>query len=362
MRNSEFGIRNGSKRLGESAAADHRRPPRVVADDNSVPRAGLAPLELVLSLFFLLLMMALIINFGTIASWRARGNTAARFAVWRTVGLRTGAAYPNPPNWTTQTATAGLLPGLPANPQTIGLAWNQGDLMQPALRGPAVVDPSSGNSFQVGNFQYVEMVNQMQIGSASLTKKMPLIPKLRQSSIKPMHPVLDPLWRFEDMSPKTNSFAMRNNGDWRAYQWYLFEPQQLGNGDLLNLYMQFQQADQKIQQNGGAASLLPLDRDDELTAWRGSPPDFYPRLNGCEILPSNVQMNLVSGKGGLISRIEGPNGGGRGGVPDQLSQAFLNMYNQQLKQAQQQQPPDQQLISQLQDKIQQMQQFRATLF
>jgi hypothetical protein len=73
-------------------------------------------------------------------------------------------------------------------------------------------------------------------------------------------------------------------------------------------------------------------------------------------------MNLVSGRGGLISRIEGANGGGRGGVPDQMAQAFINMYTQQVKQAQQQQPPDQQLISQLQDKIQQMQQFRSTLF
>jgi hypothetical protein len=320
-------------------------------------------LELVLALFFLLLMMALIINFGTIASWRVRGNTAARFAVWRTIGLRTGAAYPNPPNWPGPSATAGLLPPLPANPQTIGQTWNQGDLQQPALRGPAVVDPASGNSFAVSDLGYVEMVNQMQTGSANLTKKMPLLPNLRKSYIKPLHPVLNPLWRFEDMSAKTNNFAMRSNGDWRAYQWYQFEPQQLGNGDLLNLYMQFQQADQRIQQNNGSASLLPLDRDDELTAWRGfPPPDFYPRLNGCEIMPSNVQMNLVSGRGGLISRIEGPNGGGRGGVPDQMAQAFINMYTQQLKQAQQQQPPDQQLISQLQAKIQQMQDFRATLF
>lgn len=335
---------------------------RCVAPGERSLRRGLAPLELVLSLFFLLLMMALIINFGTISSWRVRGNTAARFAVWRTVGLRTGGAYPNPPNWRVPQATSGLLPGIAANAQTVGQAWNQGDLLQSALRGPAVVDPGSGNAFAVSNFQYLEMVNQMQTGMANLKKKMPLLPNLRSTTINPLHPILDPLWRFEDMSPKTNFFAMRSNGDWRAYQWYLFEPQQLGDGNLLNLYMQFQQADQKIQQNGGAAALLPLDRDDELTAWRGSPPDFYPGLNGCEILPANVQMNLVSGRGGLISRIEGPNGGGRGGVPDQMAQTFIDMYNQQLKQAQQQQPPDQQLISQLQDKIQQMQQFRATLF
>src|SRR5207302_1365477 len=67
---------------------------------SSSSRRGLAPLELVLSLFFLLVIMALIINFGTTAPWHVRGQIAARHAVWRTLSGRTGSVgYPNPPNW-----------------------------------------------------------------------------------------------------------------------------------------------------------------------------------------------------------------------------------------------------------------------
>src|SRR5579872_1195167 len=136
---------------------------------NVVARAGLAPLELVLSLFFLLVMMALTINFGSLASWRVRGNTAARYAAWRTVAPRTGGANPNPLNWQAP-ATMGLVPGIPLNPNTVGQIWSQQDLMQPPLRGPAIVDPASGNMIPMGNQRYLEMVNQTLIGSANLTK------------------------------------------------------------------------------------------------------------------------------------------------------------------------------------------------
>jgi hypothetical protein len=339
---------------------------------NVVARAGLAPLELVLSLFFLLLMMALVINFGTIASWRVRGNTAARYAAWRTVSLRTGGANPNPINWQAP-ATMGLAPGLPLDPNTVGQIWSQQDLMQPALRGPAVVDPASGNMIQLGNQQlhYVsgpnlEMVYQTLIGSANLTKQLPLLPKLRKSYIKPLHPVLNHFWRFEDMSPQCNYWTMRNNNDWRLYDWYQHEPRQSPDGNVQNAYMQYQMADVMIQI--WHPELLVLDRDPELYAWYGSYQDVYPTVSGCEISPQNVQMNYVSGPYRLISRIEGhdrngqPSGGGKGGVPEVLATKFLEMYKTQLQMAQQQQPPNQQLINQLQPLVDQLNQFIGTLF
>lgn len=46
-------------------------------------RRGLAPLELVLWLPILLFVMALMMNFGTAAAWRVRGEIMARDAVWR---------------------------------------------------------------------------------------------------------------------------------------------------------------------------------------------------------------------------------------------------------------------------------------
>jgi hypothetical protein len=336
---------------------------------NAAARSGLAPLELVLSLFFLLLMMALIINFGTIASWRVRGNTAARYAVWRTLGaatvvplqsdLRTGGGYPNPINWQPP-ATMGLTtPGLPLNANTVGQLWSQQDLMQPALRGPSIVDPASGNVIQMGNQQYLEMVNQAAIGTANLTKQMPLLPNLRKSYIKPLQPVLNSFWRFPDMSPQTSGWTMRSNGDWRLYQWYQHEPRQSPDGNVQNAYAQYQMDDQAILQNPGFQALQVLDRDSELYAWYGNYQDVYPTVGGCEMIPSNVQKNTLPG---LINQIQGKLGGGKGGLPQNLANRFLNMYKAQLQTAQQQEPPDLQTISQVQPLVDQLTQFIATLF
>jgi|SRR5579863_1345796 len=321
-------------------------------------RAGLAPLELVLSLFFLLVMMALIINFGTIASWKVRGTIAARYAGWRTLSTRTGGAYPNPTNWQAP-ASMGRAPGMPLNANTVGQLWSQQDLQQPALRGPAVIDPATGNSIQLAPQQYMEMVNQTVIGSANLTKKMPLLPNLRKSYIQPLQPVLDHYWRYEDMSSNTNNWTARNNNDWRLYNWYLHEPRQSPDGNVQNAYQQYQVDDQQIQQNPGIPALMVLDRDPELYAWNGNYVDVYPSVGGCEILPVNVQMNSLPG---LINQIQGRLGGGKGGVPQKLANAFLSMYQAQLQAAQQQQPPDVETISRLQPLVDQLTQFIATLF
>ena len=63
--------------------------------------------------------------------------------------------------------------------------------------------PVSGNQFGMGNQQYMELTNSSHIGAANLVKKLPLLPKLRKSTIQPLHPVLNPFWRFEDMAAKS---------------------------------------------------------------------------------------------------------------------------------------------------------------
>jgi hypothetical protein len=321
-------------------------------------RRGLAPLELVLSLFFLLVLMALIINFGATAPWHIRGQIAARHAVWRTLSYRTGGAYPNPSNWWAP-ATMGLAPPRPFTTvpnDMVGQAWSQGDLMQPALRGPVIVDPATGKQILMNNLQYLEMVNQAVIGNASLTKAMPLLPNMRKANINPVQPVLNSLWRFEDMG-----FFYNNN--WRIKGWYRIEADQVGDGNLMNLFMQYQMADMKIQQNPGVPALLTLDRDAEFPPWGMTPPDVYPRLGGCDASPQNVQ-NLVMppppGRG-LIGSIKGPNGGGRGGVPQNLAQAFISLYQRQIDYYKSLNPPNQAKIQQLQQLIDQLNQFIGTL-
>lgn len=319
-------------------------------------RRGLAPLEFVLSLFFLLVLMALIINFGTTAPWHVRGGIAARHAVWRTLSARSGNGYPSPSNWW-RPATMGLMPGRPFNTVAndgVGPLWNQGDLTQPALRGPMVVDPATGKQILMNDRQYLEMINQAAVGTANYTKTLPLLSNLRKANIRPQHPVLDHQWRFEDMG-----FVYNNN--WRIKGWYRIEADQVGDGDLMNLFQQYQMADMKIQQNPGIQALLVLDRDPEFPPWGLPPPDVYPTAGGCEASPQAVLNNIIMGNGGLISRIQGQRGGGRGGVPHRLAEAFINLYRIQQQFYQSQNPPDQAKIQQLQQLIDQLNQFIGTL-
>ena len=60
----------------------------------STRRRGLAMLELTLALPILLFIMALIINYGTIAAWKVREHSVARLAVWETRWPRTGPPIP----------------------------------------------------------------------------------------------------------------------------------------------------------------------------------------------------------------------------------------------------------------------------
>jgi hypothetical protein len=315
----------------------------------------LAPLELVLSLFFLLVIMALIINFGTTAPWHVRGQIAARHAVWRALSGRSGAiGYPNPPNWWPP-ATMGTVPGIPLNPATVGQSWNGGDLMQPALRGPVVTDPATGRQIQMQNRQYLEMINQAEIGTASLTKAMPLLPKMRKAAINPLHPVIDHMWRFSDMNPQSGGVAMRQNGDWRTFGWYMIRPEEVGNGDLMKLFGQFQQADQKIQQNPDSGSLAPLDRDEEFPPWGMPSPDVYPTLTGCDDSPPSLQRNAIMNPRGLIDRIRGNSQMNVPSVSKNLAQAFISLYKRQQAFYRSQQPPDEAEAQRLQNLIDQLQ-------
>ena len=66
---------------------------------NQPNRMGLSTLEVVLCLPILLLVMALMINFGTAACWKARGQVVARHALWGSRWPRTGERNPRPSFW-----------------------------------------------------------------------------------------------------------------------------------------------------------------------------------------------------------------------------------------------------------------------
>jgi hypothetical protein len=149
----------------------------------------------------------------------------------------------------------------------------------------------------------------------------------------------------------------RTNETRRAKGWYNFEDAP----EWASLKAEFQAADQAIRSNPTREDLVPLDRDQEFVAWYGSVRDFYPRVGGCGLDPDQVRLTQIINPGGLVSRIQGPNGGGQGGVPAAAARAFRQMYMEQIAYLQQQMPPPQQQIQALQQLVDQLNQFLQSL-
>ena len=111
--------------------------------------------------------------------------------------------------------------------------------------------------------------------------------------------------------------------------------------------------------------MFVLDRDDEFIAWRGSAPDFHPRLGvSCTLDPNVVYVRVQQ----LLTRIDGQPRTTRtasSGVPGNMARAFLGMYRAQLAALQRLPPPlsaaQQAQIAVLQQKIQILQDFLARL-
>lgn len=318
-------MNNANHRGSQGSRRNHARRARPC-------RAALAPLELVLNLVFLLVVMALIINAGAMATWHARGSVASRYAAWRMLSPRTGKKNPSPTNWKSP-AKMGLAAPMSLSQEPVGRIWRQDDLSQSALRGPTVIDPATSSQIMLSDLKYLEMIDQALIGSAELTKSMPLLPRLRKSQINPRHPVFDDAWRFDDMSQKTGWMALRSNEDWRLRKWYLFETSNLADVNIIDATSRLNAADVwlrrfyypltlTVYQN---AAIDCVDRDVEFSVWEGRSPDFYPTVSGCEISIENIRIGYIEGPQGLINRIQGPNGGGRGGLPERMAREFIRI-------------------------------------
>jgi hypothetical protein len=216
----------------------------------------------------------------------------------------------------------------------VGEVWNRDDLTQPALRGPGITDPTTGSQIMLADLEYLEIMDQLIIGAADLTKAMPLLPHLPKSRISSRFPILDGTWRYPEMSQKTVFGAMRTNDDWRLRFWYLFERDNLASIDMVDATSRLHAADILLQPPPPRPR-VPGDSTKVLATWDFDlldntrlgvgPPyyDFYPTVSGCEISIENIDINLIEGPQGLISRIQGPTGGGLGGVPERITRGAI---------------------------------------
>lgn len=130
-------------------------------------RAGLAPLEFVLSLPLLLLVMGLMISFGVAASWKIRTHAIAREAAWRTLNLRDGNNNPTPVGWP-KSATMSKSNSSPP------LIQDNPFMSHSIISGPQLKEPASGHSLPVNN-SLMDLSQELIKGHATITRKPTLL-------------------------------------------------------------------------------------------------------------------------------------------------------------------------------------------
>ena len=309
-------------------------------------RSGLAPLELILCLPFLLAILALIINLGIEAKWKLRALSASRQVVWRQRGERLGAADPRPAGWPARRATLNVIPNPPPP-----LFPQDPFATHTATRGPVLRNPQVGTpeSQLLVDTRMLDLSGSVEMGEARIDRGFPIFPKLRGVHLRVDHLLIDSQWRFWEM-------GFGSNESRRGYLLYGYT----APGSVVALSQKFQQAATAIVSAPFRRDLDVLDKDAELAAWFGPPPpDFHPQLQQtCTLNRFAVRAGPVQE---LIDRITGPRGGGLGGVPQAVTDRFLQMYKGQLSQLENQPMPDQAAIGRLKDLIQKLETFRGSL-
>ena len=329
-------------------------------------RRGLAPLELVMALPILLFIMGLMVNFATSTCWKVRTMTAARQAIYRARDGWRGGGDVHLPDWPNNgrlnRTGAGAL-------RTVNGAWIRPEIDKAFLRGPTIVNEGPyprGNAGGIGVYprESLVMSNGLSTGTADLSREMPFLKNLRGGGVPGgsgrgprdlgqfryslRHALLENRWQFYNMGYGWNE-------DRRLRGWYNFETQ----GAWAQEQARFQQADATLTAYPAREQLAVLDRDDELMNFlRTQNYGCFPGAGGCTLDAVTFrQVNLPR----VVDSIQGPRGGGRGGVPECLANRFLSMYRQQLQALLAMQFPPQAEVARLQQLIQELQQFVGSL-
>ncbi len=274
-------------------------------------RRGLAPLELVLWLPILLFVTALIVNFGTMAAWRVRGEVVSRDAVWRTRWPRTGFNEPRP--------AARIWPDDAA--MTVKEDRPLTSLDDPVIQHPVVRGPLP-NDFVVQPILDPDLKGSL-MGESEIKRRYPLLPRLGSyESGEVQHPLLDEKWSVAQMRIRTNLTR-------RIPSIYILPktPNQFPSA--------FASAVNGLFSMSRYLALRVLDQDAEVREFRGSYVDFHPRVNSsiASIDREEVQERAVDRR---VTDVTLPTGevvlGGVSRLPRTMTQFFLSMYRQAVAQ------------------------------
>jgi hypothetical protein len=326
-------------------AKTHRKPPaacRVTLASGSRFRRGLAPLELVLSLPLLLFVMALMINYGTAASWKVRALMVARNQAWSARWPRAG-AQAQPANWPL-TATRG-------NQQGAAVTV----LADPSIDLPVARGPKIGQT--TVNRNVLDPTRGLLVGTSHIQLPMPLLANMTRPILFNLtQPLLDDGFeiRTSTMNQPGPQGGQSNNGSRRETILYQFAQ---ASNNLIQTYVNSVTA---IWFSPIQNQLAVLDQDQELAAYYGSLQDFHPRLRRfCGLNVQAVHKNDVLP---LIDRIKGRKKPHVAGVPERMARSFVGMYQGEIKQLQAANDPAlQPQIKALQATVQTLQKFIASL-
>lgn len=300
-------------------------------------RKGLAPLEFVLWLPVLLFVMALMVNYGTMATWRVRSEIVSQHAVWRTRWPR-NAATESPPTRPYWPADAGMT----TEPDTAPDLLNIPEIDHPVVRGPIpngfvvrpVLDPTRGAIK----------------GVSEVNRQFPLLPRIGSFESGDVDtPLIDRQW----------SSAMMGIPNMYRRTLVLY---QLPRTDP-SLPRAFSLAVQSVLSIPHYSALAVLDRDADIRRYTGGYVDFHPRVGRmCELDPQVVYDREVE----PLVDIRGADGDIRLGeisrLPRTMTNYFLGMYRAVVQRMRQRiqdlqdelsgtPPPDAQRRAQIQSEI-----------
>ncbi len=268
-------------------------------------RRGLAPLEFVLALPILLFVMALIVNFGTAATWRLRGEIASRDAVWGQTHPRSPQDRPN--NWPINASYH------VANDQPIE------ELDDPAINHEVVRGPKMGDV--TVNPILDPNRDGMRKGISEVERQFALLPSLGEFDSGAIeNSIIETKWQCNDEGYQ-NWFRRSK----LLYEWP--EP------DVSGLESAYASAVQNLRgywqsRRKDALEVVEWDYEFHRVRRRGRGPDFHPRpRRGREIDPEvvrirNVERYLIDYK----NERDEYRAGRITMLPSQLTSSYLGLY------------------------------------
>jgi len=322
---------------------------------------GLAMLEMVLALPILVMIMALMINFGNFASWKLRADTASRHGAWATRPPRSPLAltYPRPSYWPQWGGPNGEASDSQLDEPSVNL---------PVVRGPTLSDASGAYAALV-NSELLDPSQGFCSGNSQVHRNFVFLQKMGPYDLSAQTHMLHDKWQFWQFSWPANNYSLWANQVPRIPVIY-----QLPSPPA-SFAQAYVQAALAIFNYAMRSALYPIDRDQEWHNYHllygnplvyqpaiGDSPDFYPKLNEFCSLDKNLAQQQVND---LINRIQGQQQPKVLSVAETMAWGFISLYQSLIELFQNEinatPPPPPGQIAALQGQIQALEQNIAIL-